>query len=130
MEKDSADISPIRQDKGQITVSNHTPDGKKRVWWECSPLQFLPIVSRLKEAQARLITIQATPDEEKDIRLSYYFTIEGTTLIVKTHTDKSCINSLYTLFTNSDFIEREINNIFKIKFLGHPNLPRYGSAEE
>ncbi len=49
---------------------------------------------------------------------------------VKTATDKFSIGSLYTLFVNADFIEREINNIFKIKFLGHPNLPRFGSGDE
>ena len=118
------------EDKGTITITDDSPDGKKRVWWECGPSQFLPIVSRLKEAQARLITIQASPESGREVRLHYYFSIEGMTCIIKTFTDRTSINSLYTLFMNSDFIEREINNIFKIKFLGHPNLPRYGSIEE
>lgn len=130
MEKDKIESNSVKEDKGRITVSNNSHDGKKRIWWECSPSQFLPIVSRLKEAQARLITIQAFPMGGKDIGLNYYFNIEEITCIIKTYTERSCINSLYTLFTNSDFIEREINNIFKIKFLGHPNLPRYGSVEE
>jgi Ni,Fe-hydrogenase III component G len=130
VDKHNTETSSIKEDKGKITVSDDSQDGKRRIWWECSPWQFLPIVSRLKEAQARLVTIQATPRGGRDLTLNYYFTIGDATCVVITYTDKSCINSLYTLFTNSDFIEREINNIFKIKFLGHPNLPRYGSGEE
>jgi NADH:ubiquinone oxidoreductase subunit C len=120
----------MHRDKGLITFSDNGHKNKKIVYWECSPLQFLAIASRLKESQARLITIYATPEPAREVKLHYYFEMEGLSCILKTATDKLSIGSLYTLFVNADFIEREINNIFKIKFLGHPNLPRFGSGEE
>ncbi|MDQ7824652.1 MAG: NADH-quinone oxidoreductase subunit C [Candidatus Eremiobacteraeota bacterium] len=120
----------MREDKGMITTLESEPDGKKRVHWECTSSQFTAVASRLKEAQARLITVYATPQGEREVGLKYYFDLEGFVLIVTTRTEKSSISSLYTLFLNADFIEREINNLFRIKFLGHPNLPRYGSTEE
>ncbi|GEM_PF-1259777 len=117
-------------DKGNIQVNDGTQDGRKRVTWECAPSQFLAIASRLKEAQARLVTIYGSPEPGGDVKLYYFFDLEQSTCVVRTRTEKTSIGSLYTLFVNADFIEREINNLFKIKFLGHPNLPRYGSGEE
>lgn len=120
----------IEGDKGKISVAGKGQNGKKSIIWDCTPSQFLAIVSRLKEAQAKLVNIQAFSDIRREIKLLYTFELEESICMVKTYTEKSFINSLYTLFVNADFIEREINNIFNIKFLGHPNLPRYGNIED
>jgi NADH:ubiquinone oxidoreductase subunit C len=120
----------MNKSKGIINIYEHFQDGQRRIHWECTSYQFLAIASRLKEANAKLITIFARQNQPDEAALHYFFELNGTTCLVKTFTDKSSIGSLYTLFINADFIEREINNIFKIKFLGHPNLPRYGNGEE
>lgn len=115
--------------KGEMNIWTSVSDGKKRCLWHCSVAQFIPIVSRLREVSADLVTIYASVVKDKGVVLDYYFYLEGRTCIVRTAAEKLSVGSIYTFFPNADFVEREINNLFQVNFLGHPNLPRYGSID-
>jgi NADH:ubiquinone oxidoreductase subunit C len=86
------------------------------------PSTFLQAASSLKREGAVLSSICACPDEEGEVALSYFFEVAGTLKALRTRTSNRSIDSLFSLFSNSDFLEREANKLYRIKFLGHPNL--------
>ena len=110
--------------------SRRSSASRKRrcVWWECKLSQFGPIVTRLKEAGARLITLSVYPGQDGEMGLSYFFELDGSFCIVKTQSSQMTVPSLYTLFVSADYLEREANALFDLKFTGHPNLP--GASSE
>ncbi len=85
---------------------------------------FEESVFRLKEENARLVTISCQRSLDGPLNLLYYFQKERRLIILELAVIENTVPSLYSIFTKADFIEREINNTFGIKFLGHPNLER------
>lgn len=97
-------------------------DGKHRIWLDCPYEKFRHTILRLKEAGARLTTISAYPESNEETGLNYFFELENSTYIIRAKTQDKSIDSLFALFANADFIERETNKIFGVKFLGHPHM--------
>ncbi|MBI2251570.1 MAG: NADH-quinone oxidoreductase subunit C [Armatimonadetes bacterium] len=94
---------------------------KKKISLKCLNANFLETISRIKVLGASLMSISVHPREE-EMGLTYFFDLGGVIYEVSTATNQKTIHSLYSLFNNADFIERECNLLFNIKFLGHPNL--------
>jgi len=88
----------------------------------CDPADFLAAAASLKREGAVLSSICACPDEGGEVALRYFFEAAGVLRALRTRTSGRSIDSLFSLFANSDFLEREASKLFRIKFLGHPNL--------
>jgi NADH:ubiquinone oxidoreductase subunit C len=71
----------------------------------------------------RLIAIVACK-EKRNFILTYYFDDNGKvrTLEFKVSRRKPVVESIVDIFPNADYYEREIYELFGIKFKGNPNL--------
>lgn len=101
----------------------------KQEYIQCDFNGFETVISSLKEAGADFISLSTIRDEAGNLSLIYYFHRGEKIIVLKAKTRDNSIPSLYSSFVMADFVEREINNTFGIKFLGHPNLERIPGAE-
>ena len=97
---------------------------KKAVTMECDYDEFESTILKMKEIGAVFITISTLRSEDEGFWLIYYFQHMDRKIVLKVKTRENSIPSLYSYFGVADFLEREINNLFAIKFIGHPNLER------
>lgn len=104
-----------------------------RTFWRCPSSGFSVCTRFLQEGGARLLTLSATCDLENELVLTYTFELgRGSYLVMSTHTRERSLESLFSTFPAADFLEREVNQLFGVKFVGHPNLPqpsRYEKAQ-
>ena len=92
--------------------------------------RFEDTIKRLNEMGTEFLTISATRGNDGELFIAYYFRQESRMLVVKVNIKDNTMPSLYSTFSKSDFIEREISNIFGVKFIGHPNLERIKTQTE
>jgi NADH:ubiquinone oxidoreductase subunit C len=107
-------------------------EGKASDKWENISLDtagFEEAIARLKEEEAEFMTL-ATRRSGGELILWYYFRTKGKVKIIQVQSVDNSVPSLYSSFRKADFIEREINNTFGVKFLGHPNLGRIPGKED
>jgi NADH:ubiquinone oxidoreductase subunit C len=103
----------------------------ERISWDCPRVQFGPAARSLQEAGARLLTLSAMRLPTDELNLTYTFEIGASnTVTLRTPTEERAIESLFSSFPAADFLEREVSNLFGVKFLGHPNLPHYRETLE
>lgn len=96
-----------------------------RTFWRCPAGGFSVCTRLLQEGGARLLTLSATRDVEEELVLTYTFELgRGSYLVMTTPTHERSLESLFSTFPAADFLEREVNQLFGVKFLGHPNLPQ------
>lgn len=84
--------------------------------------KLISFIEKLDHKRLRLISINANMMQGV-VSLKYYIEKHNNKLLIlNVHLKKKQISSLYTFFKNADFIEREIAEIFGVKFIGNPNL--------
>ena len=101
----------------------------------CPPENLLSEAAGLKEQGAEFLLLEARRETEDKIVLDYTFDLNGIMIVLSSHTEQQGINSLYSMFPGADYPEREAAGLFKIKFLGNPNLtsgkiPESGEGEK
>ena len=59
-------------------------------------------------------------------------TIHGARLVIKTHVNdpEPLLPSVYSLWKSADWLEREVYDMFGIRFSGHPDLRRILTPDE
>jgi NADH:ubiquinone oxidoreductase subunit C len=102
---------------------------ERHEYLNCNFDGFDETVSRLKENGAEFISLSTVRNDNGILSLIYYFKTGEKIIVLKAKTKENSIPSLYSSFVKADFVEREINNTFGIKFLGHPNLERIPGGE-
>lgn len=80
----------------------------------------------LKGKDARLSTITAVDEKT----LIYHFFVNGKFENVKIKVKNDKAESICSLFPNAEFYEREIFEMFGIKFEGNPNLKKLFLTED
>jgi NADH:ubiquinone oxidoreductase subunit C len=97
-------------------------DEPSRHYCKLADEDLLRVARYLHSVGARLLTIAATTFDERDVQLTYTFELGKCTLMLRAESHSGTVDSLFSLFACADFLEREVNNLFGVKFLGHPNL--------
>ncbi len=88
----------------------------------CDVLDLRPIAYLLREGGARLQTVSAIRHGE-ELELTYSFgLVGGNTLMLRTLTQGHVVPSLSADFVAADFLEREVNALFDVTFVGHEQL--------
>jgi len=105
-------------------------DDNSPVTIDCEYDEFEKIISRMKEEGANFLTLSTIREADNQFKLIYYFEQEGRKIVIRVRGRDGSIPSLYSYYGMADFIEREINNLFGIKFVGHPNLERIPRKED
>jgi len=86
----------------------------------------MSIFQELKKKKARLVTITAVDERT----LIYHFIVNGKVKNIKVNVKNNEIESLTKIFPNAELYEREIFDMFGIKFKGHPKLESLFLSEE
>ncbi|MFH1453068.1 MAG: NADH-quinone oxidoreductase subunit C [Armatimonadota bacterium] len=84
--------------------------------------KLIHFIDGLKSKKLKLISISTFIKADRVIVLKYYIEKQNQLLIIDAPVKKDQIASLFTYFSNADFIEREISQSFGVKFIGNPNL--------
>jgi Ni,Fe-hydrogenase III component G len=80
-------------------------------------------IPNLIKAQARLITATAIKSPTDEVFVYYHFEIERRVYTIKTRVKESRADSLSGDFPNISWIEREIQEFYKIDFKGQLKKP-------
>ncbi|RLG89915.1 MAG: hydrogenase large subunit, partial [Thermoprotei archaeon] len=85
------------------------------------------IAKILKEKFGAHLSMITCRDAGKEFEVIYHFDINGNLLNLKTLTSKaiSKVPSIISIFPVADFYEREIMDLFGVKFEGHPKPRRF-----
>lgn len=106
----------------------------RRVYIEIKPSSIVKIATYIfKDLNARF-NIASGVDTRHHMEILYHFTIEYLNLLVslrvKLDRNKPRIESIAPVFRGARWIEREMNELLGIDFVGHPNLKRLLLADE
>jgi Respiratory-chain NADH dehydrogenase, 30 Kd subunit len=92
--------------------------------WRCPDELFGACARLIQEGEGRLLSLSAICDEGGELLLTYTFeTCAASMFTICVATQQGSIESLFSRFVVADFLEREVNLLFGVKFVGHPNLP-------
>jgi NADH:ubiquinone oxidoreductase subunit C len=94
-------------------------------WWMLAPeLDVLALAACMKEWEARLSTMTAAmlPDDESEVIYHYY--LDHQAFNFKVSTQKSNLPSISSILPAADWIEREIQDLYRVEFKNHPHPNR------
>jgi NADH:ubiquinone oxidoreductase subunit C len=104
----------------KVTAKDSISAGKKDFYLETDKLN--KTISLFKKEKARLITITAYSNPNDKIFICYHFDWKNSVFTVKTQAVNSEISSITEHFPAAWWIEREIYEMYGIKFIGHKKL--------
>ncbi len=99
----------------------------KRVdgWWMLAPeLDVRAMAQFMNSRGARLSTITGVALDNGETELVYHYALGGTAINFKTRTRSRSIESIAAITRAASWIEREIHDLYRVEFAGHPNLTR------
>jgi NADH:ubiquinone oxidoreductase subunit C len=94
-------------------------------WWMSAPnLDVIETARFMLGLEGRLSTITAAalPGDETEVIYHYYF--DHQVLNFKVTTQKNTLPSIGSILPAADWIEREIQDLYKVRFTGHPHPER------
>ncbi len=99
---------------------------KNRIMVQVRPKILLDVASYLFKEKGFRYVIASAMDTGENYEIIYHFSNDATGLLlniqVEISYDKPEIESMVPLFVAADWIEREIHELFGIKFNNHPDL--------
>lgn len=107
-------------------ILDATARNERRVTLRIDPAALLPLSEHLfKELGFRFIIASAL-HTKRGFEIYYHFSYDKTGLVLNLHVildqDKPEIDSLSNMFEATNWIEREMHELFGIDFINHPNL--------
>lgn len=111
--------------KFKSEILNVTVKNPRRVFITIKPESILKVADWLyNEASFRFIIATAL-HTRRGFEIHYHFSMDETGLVLNIHVildrDNPEIESLSNMFNASNWIEREMHELFGINFLNHPN---------
>jgi hypothetical protein len=102
------------------------------LWLDDAALDVRHMAEIMIVGGARFVTLTAQREEGSDaVRMSYHWDLDGQLLTVATRARDGRIPSIHPLCPAADWIEREVQEGFKVEFEGRPYEPlllRHGDA--
>lgn len=98
---------------------------KRDGWWMSAPdLDVLEMAQKMKEWGARLSTMTGEVLDETETIVIYHFYLDGKAINIKVATKGNRLPSISLILPAAEWIEREIMDLFKVQFEGHPHPER------
>jgi Ni,Fe-hydrogenase III component G len=98
---------------------------EKRATITIRPDAILKIAEYLYKAEGFRFIIASALHTKRGFEIHYHYSLDLTGLVLNIHVildkEKPQIESLSNMFSASDWIEREMHELFGINFLNHPN---------
>lgn len=115
------DYSSMIQKLPGATVLALQRDG----WWMTAPdLDVLEMARKMKEWEARFSTMTGSMLPNDETAVIYHYCLEGNAYNIKVFTHENRLPSISVILPAAEWIEREIQDLFKVKFEGHPHPDR------
>jgi len=112
-------------DKFLPDIINTEVRNEKRVTVSIKPEQLAKIALYLYKTERLRFIIASALHTKKGFEIYYHFSKDETGLIMNLHVilnkENPSIESLSNMFNASNWIEREMHELFGINFIGHPN---------
>jgi len=126
-------IARIAQEfKGELL--NTEVKNQRRAILTIKPEAILKIAAYLYKAAGFRFIIASAVHTKKGFEIHYHFSNDPTGLILNLHVvldpEKPEIESLSNMFNASNWIEREMHELFGINFLNHPNQTKPTPSSE
>jgi len=107
-------------------IRNFLERSPKKIYIEIDPNALVPVARHIfKDLGARFNTASGV-DTRQHFEILYHFTFEELDMVVSLRVilprDRLEIASLTSVFEGANWIEREINEMLGIRFIGHPEL--------
>lgn len=115
-------------------ISQHVTTDK-RLYLLCESENSLPIVEFLFKTCALRFTIVTCIDAEDSFEMLYHLSNDQTGQVVTVKAfirdrDNPEIASITPLIPGAEWIEREIHDLYGVRFSGHPNMKRLILADD
>jgi NADH-quinone oxidoreductase subunit C len=98
---------------------------EKRATITIRPDAILKVAEYLYKAEGFRFIIASALHTKRGFEIHYHYSLDLTGLVLNIHVildkEKPQIESLSNMFSASDWIEREMHELFGINFLNHPN---------
>lgn len=98
---------------------------ERRVIFTIKPDRILKVADYLFKTAGFRFIIASALHTKKGFEIHYHFSMDDTGLILNIHVildnEKPQIESLSNMFSASNWIEREMHELFGINFMNHPN---------
>jgi NADH:ubiquinone oxidoreductase subunit C len=98
---------------------------EKRVTVSVNPGSILRIAEYLHKVAGLRFIIASALHTKRGFEIYYHFSLDATALVLNIHVildkENPQIESLSNMFNASNWIEREMHELFGINFLNHPN---------
>jgi NADH-quinone oxidoreductase subunit C len=117
----------IEEFKGKFSneVIGEAVKNEKRVIITVKPESIMNVADYLYKTAGFRFIIASALHTRKGFEIHYHFSKDDTGLILNIHVildnEKPQIESLSNMFSASNWIEREMHELFGINFLNHPN---------
>ena len=110
----------FKPDIVEVTVKN-----QKRVTVTIRPVAILNVAGYLYKSAGFRFIIASAVHTRRGFEIHYHFSMDESGLILNVHvilsSENPQIESLSNMFSASNWIEREMHELFGINFLNHPN---------
>ncbi|MGD0186906.1 MAG: NADH-quinone oxidoreductase subunit C [Roseiarcus sp.] len=91
-------------------------------WISAPELDVDAMAREMKTLGCRFVTMTGLAHDHGETAIIYHYVRGHETINFKTITRSGAIASLAPIVRPASWIEREINDFFKVNFIGHPNL--------
>jgi Ni,Fe-hydrogenase III component G len=122
--KTETTINNIKEKFSRDTVSiNH--DKSNRAYITIKPEAITAVAEYLYKSEGFRFIIASAVHTRRGFEIYYHFSLDAEGLVLNIHVildkEKPSIESLSNMFSASNWIEREMHELFGIDFLHHPN---------
>ena len=94
-------------------------------WWMIAPnLNVIDLASQMKKWDARFSTMTWEAVANDETIIIYHYILDRVAYNFKVTTLKNSLPSISNILPAADWIEREIQDLFKVQFINHPNPDR------
>lgn len=94
-------------------------------WWMAAPdLDVVAVARCMKAWEARLSTITAAVLPGDETEIIYHYFLDHQAFNFKVSTQKNILPSITPILPAADWIEREIQDLFRVEFTNHPHPNR------
>jgi NADH:ubiquinone oxidoreductase subunit C len=91
-------------------------------WWMDAPgLDVVAMAQAMQTAGARLVTLTSLA-AGSETEVIYHYFWQGKSLNLRVHSIEQALPSIAALIPAAEWIEREIHDLYAVRFEGHPGL--------
>jgi NADH-quinone oxidoreductase subunit C len=94
------------------------------LWMAAPALDVLAMAEQMHRLQARLSTMTGVALDTGETGIIYHYCLGAVPINIKTETRDRAIPSITPVTRAADWSEREISDLYGVRFTGHPNPTR------